>query len=56
MNYRDLLKRYIALVEDCEGVNFIDGGYDVTLTDEERAALNELADEVHAEGGDIATT
>lgn len=51
MDYRELLKRYIAHVIDCEGVDFIDHPWrDPSATTEQIAELRKLSDEVLSEG------
>jgi hypothetical protein len=53
IDWRDLMKRYIQHVEECEGVHFL--GYDHAPVDvewaneAEREALTKLRDEVDAE-------
>lgn len=50
-DYRDLLVRYIALVEECEGVTFIDrADMRGRFTDEEIVEMQLLEAEALAEG------
>jgi hypothetical protein len=47
INYRDLLKKYMAHVWDCEGINYIDSlSYGEGFTEVEKDVLNILAREV----------
>lgn len=47
MNYRDLLRRYIKHVQNCEGVDYIenDDHGEAVITDADREALRQCADE-----------
>jgi hypothetical protein len=53
MDYKELLKKYLARVMDCEGVAFIDEGVDYTthkiFNEEELSALRSLAHEAREE-------
>jgi hypothetical protein len=56
IDYRDLLKRYITHVGQCEGSVFIDAAMhkwhsDVKFTAEETAALHTILDEIHESRG-----
>lgn len=47
-NYRELIKKYMAHVGWCEGIDFIDSyGNSGCLTDEEFAELQKLSKESH---------
>jgi len=53
MNHRELLKRYIKYIEECEGINFIDSGFsggysddEIHFSDEEKEELRALAKEM----------
>lgn len=52
--YRELLKKYIRYVTDCEGIDFIEGGYigysdDEKFDEAEWAVLTQVANEAHKE-------
>ena len=44
INYRELLKKYIKHVEECEGINFIDS-WEGDFSDDEAKELTKLSEE-----------
>ncbi|MES2349103.1 MAG: hypothetical protein V4641_16200 [Pseudomonadota bacterium] len=48
IDYRALLVRYMAMVMDCEGVSFVQGGDEIAMTEAETAELEKIEDEASA--------
>lgn len=49
MDYRELLKKYINHVGECEGKDFTDNNYFSVFTEEEFMELKEIAEEAYKE-------
>jgi hypothetical protein len=43
-DYKDLLKRYIRHIIDCESIDYLDHDSDQVFTDEETNEMNEMSE------------